>query len=186
MLVLFNTPPVCSSRAHCEELASSVLKREEFPTETIVVMTSGGNALAEILFGDVNPSGKLPVTFERYAKDNPTFNNYYPTKNTKTVVYDEGVFVGYRGYEHNKITPRFPFGYGLSYTSFSYSGLNIQPVNISERKGFYEVTFTVKNTGRVQGAEVAEIYVGEASPKLSRPGKELKGFSKVNLRPGES
>jgi beta-glucosidase len=146
----------------------------------------GGNALAEILFGDVNPSGKLPVTFERYAKDNPTFNNYYPTKNTKTVVYDEGVFVGYRGYEHNKITPRFPFGYGLSYTSFSYSGLNIQPVNISEKKGFYEVTFTVKNTGKVQGAEVAEIYVGEASPKLSRPGKELKGFSKVNLRPGES
>jgi len=96
------------------------------------------------------------------------------------------VFVGYRGYEHNKITPRFPFGYGLSYTSFSYSGLNIQPVNSSERKGLYEVTFTVRNTGKVQGAEVAEIYVGEASPKLPRPGKELKGFSKVNLRPGES
>ena len=146
----------------------------------------GGNALAEILFGDVDPSGKLPVTFERYAKDNPTFNNYYPAKNTKKVVYGEGVFVGYRGYEHNKITPRFPFGYGLSYTSFSYSGLNIQPVNSSEKKGLYEVTFTVKNTGKVQGAEVAEIYVGEASPKLPRPGKELKGFSKVNLRPGES
>jgi beta-glucosidase len=142
----------------------------------------GGNALAEILFGDVNPSGKLPVTFERYAKDNPTFNNYYPAQDTKKVVYGEGVFVGYRGYEHDKITPRFPFGYGLSYTSFSYSGLNIQTVN----KGLYKVTFTVKNTGKVAGAEVAEIYVGEASPKLPRPEKELKGFSKVELRPGES
>jgi beta-glucosidase len=142
----------------------------------------GGNALAEILFGDVNPSGKLPVTFERNAKDNPTFNNYYPAKDTNRVVYDEGVFVGYRGYEHNKVIPRFPFGFGLSYTSFSYSGLKIQSVN----KGIYKVTFSVKNTGKVQGAEVAEIYVGEASPKLPRPEKELKGFSKVDLRPGES
>ena len=96
------------------------------------------------------------------------------------------MFVGYRGYEHDKITPRFPFGYGLSYTSFIYGGLSIRPVNNSEKKGLYEVTFTVKNTGKVQGAEVAEIYVGEASPKLSRPEKELKGFSKVNLRPLES
>jgi len=127
----------------------------------------GGNALAEILFGDVNPSGKLPVTFERYAKDNPTFDNYYPVKGTNKVVYNEGVFVGYRGYEHNNITPRFPFGYGLSYTSFSYSGLNIQPVNSSEKKGLYEVTFTVKNTGKVQGAEVSvSIYAGVGTEKL--------------------
>jgi len=179
--------------------------------KTVVVMTSGGNvdmnswaeqvpalieawypgeqggtALAEILFGDVNPSGKLPVTFERNAKDNPTFNNYYPANDTKKVMYSEGVFVGYRGYEYEKITSRFPFGFGLSYTSFSYSGLNIQPANSSDKKGLYEVTFTVKNTGKVEGAEIAQIYVGEASPKLPRPEKELKGFSKVNLRPGES
>jgi beta-glucosidase len=142
----------------------------------------GGNALAEILFGDVNPSGKLPVTFEKYAKDNPTFNNYYRPTDTKKVVYNEGVFVGYRGYERDKITPRFPFGYGLSYTSFSYSGLNIQ----SEKNGLYKVTFTVKNIGKTAGAEVAQLYVGETSPKLPRPEKELKGFSKVDLRPGES
>jgi beta-glucosidase len=142
----------------------------------------GGNALAEILFGDVNPSGKLPVTFEKDANDNPTFNNYYPPSDTKKVVYNEGVFVGYRGYERKKITPRFPFGFGLSYTSFSYSGLNIQP----EKNGFYKVTFTVKNTGKAAGAEVAQVYVGETSPKLPRPEKELKGFSKVDLRPGES
>ena len=142
----------------------------------------GGNALAEILLGDVNPSGKLPVTFEKYAKDNPTFNSYYPAIDTKKVVYNEGVFVGYRGYEHDKISPRFPFGYGLSYTSFGYSGLNIQ----TEKNGLYKVTFTVKNTGKVAGAEVAEVYVGEASPKLPRPEKELKGFSKIELRPGES
>jgi len=146
----------------------------------------GGNALAEILFGDINPSGKLPVTFERNAKDNPTFNNYYPEKGTNKVVYNEGVFVGYRGFEHNNIAPRFPFGYGLSYTSFGYSGLSIQPVDTSEKKGLYKVTFTVKNTGKVAGAEVAEIYVGEGLPKLPRPEKELKGFSKVVLRPGES
>src|SRR6266496_6220379 len=127
-----------------------------------------------------------PVTFERYAKDNPTFNNYYPAKDTKKVVYNEGVFVGYRGYEHDKITPRFPFGYGLSYTSFIYGGLSIRPVNNSEKKGLYEVTFTVKNMGKVEGAEIAEIYVGEASPKLPRPEKELKGLSKIDLRPSES
>src|SRR5258706_5554416 len=106
----------------------------------------GGNALAEILFGEVNPSGQLPVTFERNAKDNPTFNNYYPAKDTKKVVYQEGVFIGYRGYEHDKITPRFPFGYGLSYTRFIYGGLRILPVNNLEKKGLYELTFTVKNT----------------------------------------
>jgi len=122
----------------------------------------------------------------RLRKDNPTFNNYYPAKDTNKVVYSEGVFVGYRGYEHDKITPRFPFGYGLSYTSFIYGGLSIRPANNSEEKGLYEVTFTVKNMGKVEGAEVAELYVGEASPKLSRPEKELKGFSKVNLRPLES
>ena len=90
--------------------------------------------------------------------------------------------MGYRGYERKKITPRFPFGFGLSYTSFSHIGLNIQP----EKNGLYKVTFTVKNTGKAAGAEVAQVYVGETSPKLPRPEKELKGFSKVDLRPGES
>lgn len=147
---------------------------------------AGGTALAEILFGDVNPSGKLPVTFERYDRDNPTFANYYPAKDSKQIIYKEGIFVGYRGYEHNKTTPLFPFGYGLSYTGFSYSGLTVKPVNSSGQNALYEVSFTVKNTGKVDGSEVAQVYVGEASPKVLRPEKELKGFSKITLRPGES
>ena len=83
----------------------------------------GGTALAETLFGNVNPSGHLPATFERAAEDNPTYNNYYPEGDTKSVIYKEGIFVGYRGYEHNKVKPLFPFGYGLSYTTFKFSNL---------------------------------------------------------------
>ena len=85
----------------------------------------GGTALAEVLFGNVNPSGRLPVTFERQWEDNPVHDNYYPSDNTKRVVYKEGVFVGYRGYEHYGTKPLFPFGYGLSYTMFAYRNLSV-------------------------------------------------------------
>ncbi len=87
----------------------------------------GGTALAEILFGATNPSGRLPATFERKAEDNPTFNNYYPQTGNK-IEYKEGVFVGYRGYEKNNVTPLFPFGFGLSYTNFTYSNLAVKPL----------------------------------------------------------
>ena len=146
----------------------------------------GGRALAEILFGDVNPSGRLPVTFERRWEDNPVHDSYYPEAGTKRVVYKEGLFVGYRGYEHNRTKPLFPFGFGLSYTSFTYSNLSIKPMSNSESGPRYEVTFDVKNTGTREGADVAQIYVGDAHAKVSRPTKELKGFSKVILRPGET
>src|SRR6185436_13446214 len=111
----------------------------------------GGTALAEILFGDVNPSGRLPVTFERRWEDNPTSNSYYPAAGTNKVVYKEGVFIGYRGYEKNGTKPRFPFGYGLSYTNFSYRNLNI--VGMVTKGGspeFWgaEVAFYVTNTGK--------------------------------------
>src|SRR5262249_38426380 len=86
----------------------------------------GGTALAEILFGDVNPSGRLPVTFERRAEDNPAYDNYYPEPGTNRINYNEGVFVGYRGYERKAIKPLFPFGFGLSYTSFAYNNLTIK------------------------------------------------------------
>lgn len=143
----------------------------------------GGTALAEILFGATNPSGRLPATFERKAEDNPTFNNYYPAENSNKVNYKEGIFVGYRGYEKNNVAPLFPFGFGLSYTNFAYSNLLIKP--LTDRR--FEVSFSVKNTGKMDGADVAQIYVGnKKDSKVSRPIKELKGFEKVFLKAGET
>jgi beta-glucosidase len=143
----------------------------------------GGRALAEILFGEVNPSGHLPVTFERNPEDNPTFPNYYPEEGQKKVTYREGIFVGYRGYEKNKITPLFPFGFGLSYTTFKFSALKVTP---SQDRATATVTFDLTNTGSREGAEVAQVYVTENQPKVERPEHELKGFERVNLKPGET
>jgi beta-glucosidase len=136
----------------------------------------GGKALAEILFGEVNPSGHLAASFERHWQDNPTYNNYYPAKGTNRVVYKEGVFVGYRGYEHNGTKPLFPFGYGLSYTTFKYANLKADE---------HGVSFDVTNTGARSGDAVAELYIAPPNAKL-RPAKELKGFSRVKLQPGET
>lgn len=141
----------------------------------------GGTALAEVLFGDVNPSGRLPITFERRWEDNPAHDSYYPAAGTKRVEYKEGIFVGYRGYEKNGTKPLFPFGFGLSYTTFKYSDLSIA----SDKIGHYAVSFDVQNTGKREGADVAQVYIGDTHSKLARPAKELKGFAKVNLRPGE-
>ena len=141
----------------------------------------GGAALAEILVGDANPSGRLPVTFERQWEDNPVHDSYYPEPGTEQITYKEGVFVGYRGYDQNGAKPLFPFGYGLSYTTFRFANLSVRSALNS---GGYEVSFDVTNTGRREGAEVAEVYVGEEQPAVARPVKELKGFARVNLRPG--
>jgi len=146
---------------------------------------AGGTALAEILFGQVNPSGHLPVTFERNAEDNPTYNNYYPEGDTNKVVYKEGIFVGYRGYEKAGTKPLFPFGYGLSYTTFAFSDLKIVP-EFNSADPHVTVSFKVKNTGSRAGAEVAQVYVGEDHPAVPRPTHELKGFERVELAPGES
>jgi len=145
----------------------------------------GGTALAEILFGVVNPSGHLPATFERRREDNPTFATYYPEADTKRVTYKEGVFVGYRGYEHNGVKPLFPFGYGLSYTTFKYENLSVAPVTGSA-DALYTVSFDLSNTGDRAGAEVAQVYVADDHSKIARPAKELKGFAKVTLQPGET
>jgi beta-glucosidase len=151
----------------------------------------GGTALAEVLFGEVNPSGRMPVTFERRWEDNPVHGSYHPEAGTNRVVYKEGIFVGYRGYEHNGTKPLFPFGSGLSYTTFQYSNMSIKPFAGATSNGDspgprYEVSFEVKNTGTRQGADVAQVYVGETQAKVPRPAKELKGFVKVSLRPGET
>ena len=137
----------------------------------------GGTALAEILFGDVNPSGHLAATFERSWEDNPTHDNYYPEKGSNRIVYKEGIFVGYRGYEHNKTKPLFPFGYGLSYTNFKYSNLK------SDER---QVSFDVTNTGKLAGDAVPQVYIAAENSSVPRPVKELKGFSRVTVEPGKT
>ncbi len=143
-----------------------------------------GTALTKILFGDVNPSGKLPISWEKKIEDNPTYKNYYEKGNSRDVKYAEGVFVGYRYYETSTVKPLFPFGFGLSYTKFAFSNLAISPDSASST-GPIRVGFDVKNTGSRAGAEVAQIYVGDPSATVKRPEMELKGFSRVMLAPGQ-
>ena len=142
----------------------------------------GGKAFAKLLFGEENPSGRLPISWEKKASDNPSFANYYPDAGTNKVVYREGIFMGYRGYEHTHTQPLYPFGYGLSYTSFALTHLNTAVVGEAR----FDVSFDVTNTGDRAGAAVAQIYVGQDSPHVERPVKELKGFERVMLQPKES
>jgi beta-glucosidase len=143
----------------------------------------GGTALAQLLFGDYSPSGKLPLTMERRWEDNPAHDTYYPKGGDKKVVYSEGVFIGYRGYEKSGVKPLFPFGYGLSYTTFAYKNLTVSPAGGDQQA---VVHFDLTNTGSRAGAEVAEVYVGDRHSSVPRPLKELKGFAKVSLSPGET
>ncbi len=144
----------------------------------------GGRAIAEILFGATNPSGKLPISIERRLEDNPSFKFFLNKGDAAKgkAVYGEGVFVGYRGYDANGTEPLFPFGFGLSYTSFSYDGLKIEPAG----NGGVKASFSVKNCGQREGMETAQLYVAPPKGAVPRPPKELKGFVKVNLKPGES
>jgi beta-glucosidase len=142
----------------------------------------GGNALARLLFGESNPSGHLPISWEKKITDNPSFNSYYPDPGTNKIIYRDGVFVGYRGYEHARVEPLFPFGFGLSYTTFSFTNLKSIPTG----DGRFSVTFDVANTGDRAGATVAQLYVAESSPTVPRPVKELKQFERVTLQPGQT
>ncbi len=143
----------------------------------------GGHALASILFGDANPSGKLPASFPKAWQDSPAAANY-PGQNLE-VKYAEGIYVGYRYFDTKNIEPLFPFGFGLSYTTFEYSGLTVTPGKVSgNERG--EVSLKVSNTGKRAGAEVVELYVHDGHSKIDRPVHELKGFSRVELKPGET
>jgi beta-glucosidase len=142
----------------------------------------GGKALANILFGVANPSGKLPVTMPKHFEDSPAYGNY-PGEHLK-VNYAEGIYVGYRYFDTKKVEPQFPFGFGLSYTSFDYSGLDVHGARVGSKEPV--VTLTVKNTGSRAGAEVVELYLHDGHSKIDRPEHELKGFRRVELKSGES
>jgi beta-glucosidase len=142
----------------------------------------GGNALAGVLFGDVNPSGKLPCTFPKKLADSPAHAlGAYPGTNG-TVTYAEGLLVGYRWFDTKNIEPLFPFGFGLSYTTFKYSNLKVLPGDDNGKLAVAQ--FEIQNTGTRDGAEVAQLYIHQGHPSLSRPEKELKGFKKVFLKAG--
>jgi beta-glucosidase len=148
----------------------------------------GGDALAQILFGEFNPSGRLPISIERRWEDNASHDSYYPKAGSKKVEYSEKIFIGYRHFDKSSTKPLFPFGYGLSYTSFAYKNLMITPLSQNQQDTDQQVTLTfdVTNTGARAGADIAEIFVGDHHAPVPRPVKELKGFAKVNLTPGET
>jgi beta-glucosidase len=141
-----------------------------------------GHALADVLFGNVNPSGKLPISYPRFDSQPIALGIQNPllTSETFDVSFDEGVFVGYRGYEQAGTGVRYPFGHGLSYTRFAYS----RPV-AENRDGQVSVSFTLRNTGRRTGSEVAQVYAGTLPTSVPTPPKQLAGWAKVSLDPGE-
>ncbi|ABU57034.1 beta-glucosidase [Roseiflexus castenholzii] len=142
-----------------------------------------GNAIADVLFGDVNPSGRLPQTFPVRLEDNPAYINY-PGENGR-VRYGEGIFVGYRYYEKKKVAPLFPFGFGLSYTTFRYDNLRLS-ADVIAPDDRLTAQIDITNTGMVAGQEVVQLYVRDSAARVARPAKELKGFVKVALQPGET
>lgn len=142
-----------------------------------------GSAVVDVLFGKVNPSGKLPETFPLKLEDNPSYLYYFGEGDK--VEYREGVFVGYRYYETKKMDVLFPFGHGLSYTNFEYSNITISDDNIKDTDTV-TVTVDITNTGDVFGKEVVQLYVSPKNNKIIRPVKELKGFEKIALEPGET
>lgn len=145
---------------------------------------SAGEALARVLFGQ-SPGGKLPMSWEREEQDNPTFNNFFETSGPdKKILYSEGLFYGYRYYTSKHKEPLFPFGFGLSYTTFEMSNLKL--TQAADPEGRLLVDFDIRNTGNVRGSEVAQVYVGEPEASVPRPVKELKAFAKVDLAPGAS
>lgn len=190
-----------------EKLISLIMKTGK---DVVVVLNSGGNvdmrgwlnttkalvlawypggegniALAEILTGITNPSGKLPVSFEKRWEDNATYKSYYDDDGDKHVKYSEGVFLGYRHFDKDNVEPQFPFGFGLSYTTFEYSDIRVNKDRFSIGEPV-EVQLNVKNTGKVDGTEVVQLYVSDPVSALPRPLKELKAFAKIALKAGES
>ena len=144
---------------------------------------AGAGAVADVIFGAVNPSGKLAETFPARLQDTPAYLNF-PGEEGEAV-YGERIFVGYRWFEAREIEPLFPFGHGLSYTTFDYEGMSVSAERFTDREGL-AVTARIRNTGKVAGKEVVQLYVSDPVSSLQRPVRELKGFTKVSLNPGEA
>ncbi|WP_261304218.1 beta-glucosidase [Paenibacillus andongensis] len=142
-----------------------------------------GGAIADILFGDANPCGKLAETFPVQLSDNPSYLNF--PGDGDLVEYKEGIYVGYRYYDKKKLRPLFPFGHGLSYTTFEYGGLAVDKDSMNDSDSMH-VSVNIKNTGSKVGKEIVQLYVRDVRSSVSRPEKELKGFAKVALEPGEA
>lgn len=145
--------------------------------------SEAGNSIADVIFGKVNPSGKLPFTFPVRIEDSPAHALGVYTCG-KDVHYKEGIYVGYRWFDTKEIKPLFAFGHGLSYTEFEYSDFNASP-SVSAN-GTLKASVNVKNIGSREGKEIVQLYIGEENPVLDRPTKELKAFEKVSLAPGET
>ncbi len=166
----------------------SPISMEEWIDEIPVLLEAwyagmeGGRAIADILFGDVNPSGKLPITFPKRLSDSPAHKSDKTFPGADKVFYDEGIFVGYRHFEYNDIKPLFPFGYGLSYTTFKYSNIKMENNRVSGNETI-RVSVELENTGNNEGAEVVQLYLHDMESSLPRPFKELKGFKKIFLKP---
>lgn len=143
--------------------------------------SEAGNAIVNVLFGDVNPSGKLSLSFPIKNIDNPAYLNFKTVHGR--VLYGEDIYIGYRFYERLGREVAFPFGHGLSYTTFDYSKII---VSINEHKDKLDVSLSIKNTGKVSGAEIVQLYISPKDSSIPRPVKELKGFEKVFLKQGES
>jgi beta-glucosidase len=143
-----------------------------------------GRAIANIIFGDINPSGKLPITFPKKLSDSPAHASKRTFPGNDKVYYDEGIFVGYRHFDAKKIEPLFPFGYGLSYTTFIYENLKINKSKVSGNEKII-VTVDIKNSGKREGAEVIQLYIQDVQSSIIRPPKELKAIKKISLKPGE-
>jgi beta-glucosidase len=144
-----------------------------------------GTALANVLFGDVNPSGKLTMTFPKNLSDSPAHNSERSYPGSDKVFYDEGIFVGYRHFDIKNINPLFPFGFGLSYTTFTYNNLTINKEKM-KLDDTIKVSVEITNTGERVGKEVVQLYVNDIESSVERPQKELKGFKKVELKPGQT
>lgn len=147
----------------------------------------GNRALAEILTGATNPSGRLPFSWDRRWEENPSSPYYYPDSGSMQIHYREGIFTGYRGYERAKVAPRYPFGHGLSYTTFRYANATVSPAaGRTPADPRWTLSLDVTNTGARAGAAVVQVYVGQRSPPVPRPVKELKGYARQALEPGQT
>jgi beta-glucosidase len=146
--------------------------------------SEGGNALADVLLGKINPSGKLPWTMPKNIMDSPAHaTNSFP--GGKTVVYKEGILVGYRWFDTKNVAPLYPFGFGLSYTTFAFENVKTDKTSYDET-GIITVSVDVKNTGKTDGKEVVQVYASKVDSKVSRASKELKGFKKILVKAGDS